>query len=186
MFNEADISERSFDRWRRKSGGPKVDQDRKMKGPEHEDARLRRLVPDSSLQRQVLADVASEVSPTRRLCAPSLLSLRYTFASLDPRTLRGSERAARRGIRCLLNEIWCPWRGIVDRARLTACPHGISGDTGRAAAQRAPPFSIGNPLDYRWHRQEEHDPHHCAAPERRPKEPSGLPARATQPDLGRS
>ena len=40
-------------------GGLKVDQARKMKDLERENARLRRLVADLSLEKQVLADVAS-------------------------------------------------------------------------------------------------------------------------------
>ena len=56
---EAEISEQSSDRWRREYGGLQVDQARKMKDLERENARLRRLVADLSLEKQVLADVAS-------------------------------------------------------------------------------------------------------------------------------
>ena len=56
---EADVSEQSYYRWRREYGGLKVDQARKMKDLERENARLRRLVADLSLEKQVLADVAS-------------------------------------------------------------------------------------------------------------------------------
>jgi len=56
---EADVSEQSYYRWRKEYGGLKVDQARKMKDLEHENARLRRLVADLSLEKQVLADVAS-------------------------------------------------------------------------------------------------------------------------------
>ena len=56
---EAEISEQSYYRWRKEYGGLKVDQARKMKDLEREDARLRRLVADRSLECQVLADVAS-------------------------------------------------------------------------------------------------------------------------------
>ncbi len=56
---EADVSEQSYYRWRKEYGGLKVDQARKMKDLERENARLRRLVADLSLERQVLADVAS-------------------------------------------------------------------------------------------------------------------------------
>jgi putative transposase len=56
---EADISEQSYDRWRKEYGGLKVDQAQKMKDLERENARLRRLVADLSLEKQVLADVAS-------------------------------------------------------------------------------------------------------------------------------
>ena len=56
---EAEISEQSYHRWRKEFGGLKVDQARKMKDLERENARLRRLVADLSLEKQVLADVAS-------------------------------------------------------------------------------------------------------------------------------
>ena len=56
---EAEISEQSYYRWRKECGGLQVDQARKMKDLERENARLRRLVADLSLEKQVLADVAS-------------------------------------------------------------------------------------------------------------------------------
>ena len=56
---EAEISEQSYYRWRKEYGGLQVDQARKMKDLERENARLRRLVADRSLEKQVLADVAS-------------------------------------------------------------------------------------------------------------------------------
>jgi putative transposase len=55
---EAEISEQSYYRWRKEYGGLQVDQARKMKDLERENARLRRLVADLSLEKQVLADVA--------------------------------------------------------------------------------------------------------------------------------
>ena len=56
---EAEISEQSYYRWRKEFGGLQVDQARKMKDLERENARLRRLVADLSLEKQVLAEVAS-------------------------------------------------------------------------------------------------------------------------------
>ena len=56
---EAEISEQSYDRWRKEYGGLQIDQARKMKDLERENARLRRLVADLSLEGQVLADVAA-------------------------------------------------------------------------------------------------------------------------------
>ncbi len=44
---------------RKEYGGLQVDQARKMKDLERENARLRRLVADLSLEKQVLADVAA-------------------------------------------------------------------------------------------------------------------------------
>ena len=56
---EAEIFEQSYYRWRKEYGGLQIDQARKMKDLERENARLRRLVADLSLEKQVLADVAS-------------------------------------------------------------------------------------------------------------------------------
>lgn len=56
---EAEISEQSYYRWRKEYGGLQIDQARRMKDLERENARLRRLMADLSLEKQVLADVAS-------------------------------------------------------------------------------------------------------------------------------
>jgi putative transposase len=56
---EAEISEQSDSRWRKEYGVLQVDQAKKMKDLERENARLRRLVADLYLEKQVLADVAS-------------------------------------------------------------------------------------------------------------------------------
>ena len=53
------ISEQSYYRWRRLYGGLKVDQARRLKDLERENIRLKRLVADLSLEKQVLKDVAS-------------------------------------------------------------------------------------------------------------------------------
>ena len=55
----AEISEQSYYRWRKEYGGLQIDQARRMKDLERENTRLRRLVADLSLEKQVLADVAS-------------------------------------------------------------------------------------------------------------------------------
>ena len=56
---EAQISGQSYYRWRKAYGGLRVDQARRMKDLERENARLRQRVADLSLEKQVLADVAS-------------------------------------------------------------------------------------------------------------------------------
>ena len=53
------VSEQSYYRWRKEYGGLQVDQAKRMKDLERENTRLRRLVADLSLEKQVLADVAS-------------------------------------------------------------------------------------------------------------------------------
>ena len=56
---EAGISQHSYYRWRKEYGGLELDQARRMKDLERENVRLKRLVADLSLEKQVLKDVAS-------------------------------------------------------------------------------------------------------------------------------
>ncbi|GLS64460.1 transposase [Methylobacterium oxalidis] len=56
---EAGICEQSYYRWRKEYGGLQIDQARRMKDLERENARLRRLVADLSLEKQVLKDVSA-------------------------------------------------------------------------------------------------------------------------------
>ncbi len=51
---EAGVSEQSYYRWRKEYGGLQLDQARRMKDLERENSRLRRLVADLSLEKQVL------------------------------------------------------------------------------------------------------------------------------------
>jgi putative transposase len=56
---EAGISDQSYFRWRKEYGGLGLDQAKKMKALERENAHLKRLVADLSLEKQVLKDIAS-------------------------------------------------------------------------------------------------------------------------------
>ena len=56
---EAGISQQSYYRWRKEYGGLELDQAKRMKELERENMRLKRLVADLSLEKQVLKDVAS-------------------------------------------------------------------------------------------------------------------------------
>ena len=56
---EAGISQQSYYRWRKEYGGLALDQAKRMKDLERENVRLKRLVADLSLEKQVLKDVAS-------------------------------------------------------------------------------------------------------------------------------
>jgi transposase-like protein len=56
---EAGISEQSFYLWRKEYGGLQVEQAKRMKDLERENSRLKRLVADLSLEKQVLKDIAS-------------------------------------------------------------------------------------------------------------------------------
>ena len=55
---EAEITEQTYYRWRREFGGLKLDQARRLKELEKENSRLKRLVAELSLEKQVLRDVA--------------------------------------------------------------------------------------------------------------------------------
>ena len=56
---EAGISEQSYYRWRKEYGGLEIDQAKRMKDLERENAQLKRLVADLSVEKQVLKDIAS-------------------------------------------------------------------------------------------------------------------------------
>jgi transposase-like protein len=56
---DAAVSEQSYFRWRKEYGGLQVEQAKRLKDLERENARLRRLVADLSLEKQILKDVAS-------------------------------------------------------------------------------------------------------------------------------
>src|SRR3712207_7382738 len=62
---EAGISEQSYFRWRKEYGGVAVEQAKRLKDLERENARLRRLVADLSLEKQILKDVTSDRKSTR-------------------------------------------------------------------------------------------------------------------------
>jgi transposase-like protein len=55
---DAEISEQSYYRWRKEYGGLQLEQAKRLKELERENSRLRRLVADLSLEKQVLKDVA--------------------------------------------------------------------------------------------------------------------------------
>jgi len=55
---ETEISEQSYYRWRKEFGGLDIEQAKRFKELERENARLKRLVADLSLEKQILKDVA--------------------------------------------------------------------------------------------------------------------------------
>jgi len=55
---EAGINQQTYYRWRKEFGGLKLEQARRLKELEKENSRLRRLVTELSLEKQVLKDVA--------------------------------------------------------------------------------------------------------------------------------
>ena len=55
---EAGIRTQTYYRWRKEYGGLKLDQAKRLKELEKENTRLKRLVAELSLEKQVLRDVA--------------------------------------------------------------------------------------------------------------------------------
>lgn len=53
-----EVTEQTYYRWRREYGGLKLDQARKMKELEKENARLRKLVADLNLDKLILEEAA--------------------------------------------------------------------------------------------------------------------------------
>jgi putative transposase len=56
---EAGITEQTYYRWRKEYGGLQVNQARRLKELEQENAKLKRLVAELSLDKLVLKDIAS-------------------------------------------------------------------------------------------------------------------------------
>jgi putative transposase len=56
---EAEITQQTYYRWRKEFGGLKLDQAKRMKEVGRESAKLKRLVAELSLEKQILKDVAS-------------------------------------------------------------------------------------------------------------------------------
>jgi putative transposase len=59
VCKELAITEDTYYRWRREYGGMKLDQARRLKDLEKEDARLKRLLADAELGKAVLKEAAS-------------------------------------------------------------------------------------------------------------------------------
>jgi putative transposase len=55
---EAEITQQTYYRWRKEFGGLKLDQAKRMQELERENAKLKRLVAELSLEKQILKDVA--------------------------------------------------------------------------------------------------------------------------------
>jgi transposase-like protein len=55
---EAEITQQTYYRWRKEYGGLKLDQARRLKELEKENSKLKRLVAELSLEKQILKDVA--------------------------------------------------------------------------------------------------------------------------------
>ncbi|MBL8805351.1 MAG: IS3 family transposase [Rhodospirillales bacterium] len=76
---ESEITEQSYYRWRNEYGGLEIEQAKRFKELERENARLKRLVADLSLEKQILKDVAGGklVAPDRRRQAVEAIRRKY-------------------------------------------------------------------------------------------------------------
>jgi putative transposase len=55
---EVEITEQTYYRWRKEYGGLKLNQAKRLKDLERENTKLKRLVAELSLEKQILKDVA--------------------------------------------------------------------------------------------------------------------------------
>ena len=114
LIRQVGITEQTFYRWKRQYGGLESDQIRELKQVAEENARLKRLVAELSLDKAVLQDVLSKNSPARghergrgvRSRVAWLLGTAGLFfdlaASLDPAAIeptRSSNRTAAKNAR---------------------------------------------------------------------------------------
>ena len=77
---EAEITVQTFYRWRKEYGGLKMDQAKRLKELEKENGKLKRLVAELSLDKQILKDLRRETSK------PGATSVR---GGACPRKVRG-------------------------------------------------------------------------------------------------
>jgi putative transposase len=69
------ISEQTYYRWRKEYGGLKMDQARRMKDLQKENARLRRAISDLTLDKLILQEAPGEtIEPHAASCAVSIIS----------------------------------------------------------------------------------------------------------------
>lgn len=66
LIRQVGITEQTFYRWKRQYGGLESDQVRELKQVTEENARLKKLVAELSLDKAVLQDVLSKKFPGRR------------------------------------------------------------------------------------------------------------------------
>ena len=60
LVRKLGITEQTYYRWRKEYGGMKVEQARRLKELESENARLKKLVADLSLDKEILKEISSK------------------------------------------------------------------------------------------------------------------------------
>ncbi len=95
---EAEITEQTYYRWRKEYGGLKLDQAKRLKELEKENGKLKRLVAELSLEKQILKDVAAGklLSPERRRGAVRHARENYRMSERHACRLLGQWRGTQR------------------------------------------------------------------------------------------
>ncbi|MCH8267996.1 MAG: IS3 family transposase [Acidobacteria bacterium] len=95
---EAEIHTQTYYRWRKEYGGLKLEQAKRLKELEKENARLKRVVAELSLEKQVLREVAPGklLSPKRRCCAVERAEQGYGMSERHACRLLGQWRGTQR------------------------------------------------------------------------------------------
>ncbi|MCH7778449.1 MAG: IS3 family transposase [Gemmatimonadetes bacterium] len=95
---EAQITAQTYYRWRKEYGGLKLSQAKRLRGLEKENARLKRVVAELSLEKQVLKEVAGGklLSPERRRCAVERARQEYGLSERHACRLLGQWRGTQR------------------------------------------------------------------------------------------
>ncbi|HEX9109992.1 MAG TPA: IS3 family transposase [Terriglobales bacterium] len=141
------ITEQTYYRWRKEYGGLKLEQARRMKQLEKENARLRRLVTELSLEKQVLKEVAGGklLSPERRRCAVQHAREQHRLSERRACRLLGQWRGTQRYSTIPRDEEDALTRAIVQLAsqygrfgyrRITAVLQRAGWNVGRDRVQR--------------------------------------------------
>ncbi|MES2032077.1 MAG: IS3 family transposase [Pseudomonadota bacterium] len=115
---EAGISQQSYYRWRKEYGGLELDQAKRMKDLERENIRLKRLVADLSLEKQVLKDVAfgKLISPKRRRQAVEGIRGKYGLSERQACRIVGQHRGTQRYVTIVRSDEDALTRAIISLA----------------------------------------------------------------------
>ncbi len=70
LIRQVGISEQTFYRWKKQYAGMQSDQVRELKQLQDDNARLKKLVAELSLDKAILQDVASKIYGHPRFCNP--------------------------------------------------------------------------------------------------------------------
>jgi putative transposase len=86
---EGEITVQTYCRWRKEFGGLKLDQAKRMKELERENTKLKRLVAELSLEKQMGRGIGKLLSPEQRRCAVEQARKKYAVSERDACRLLG-------------------------------------------------------------------------------------------------